>query len=410
MYRSYRYRIEPTKSQEATLASWLTLGCELYNAALEERRDAWRKQRVGIGLFSQMSDIPDIRKCRDEFTRIPVKVMRGWLRRLDRSFASFFSRLATGARGGFPRFKSRSRFDTVEIDDLGGCKLIVSGGNRIHIPMLGKVKLKQHRPTLGTPKSMRVVRDGSRWTVVIQCADVPSNPLSPAGHDVGIDLGINVLAMASDGEPFKNPHALRAAQLELARAQRRVSRRKRGSHRRRKAVRILARKHQRVANVRRENAIGIARSLVAKYDTIYVEDLNINRLARSMFAKSVHDASWGTLLHWIRVKAEEAGREVIAVDPRGTSQECSECDAEVRKDLSVRIHNCPHCGLVLDRDVNAARNIKARGRRVRGGSAGSQPPMIREESPTQVIHCPRNRASPSSPHAKCSMASAMTLK
>ena len=182
-------------------------------------------------------------------------------------------------------------------------------------------------------------------------------PLPKTDKSIGIDLGLTSLVTTSDGEKIPNLRPYKTAERRLARAQRRVSKRKLGSNRRRKAVVLLAKAHAHVANIRRENHIHVACALVEKADVICIEKLNVQGLSRSMLAKSVHDASWGNLKHWLLCKAESAGREVIEVDSRGTSQRCSQCDCVVEKKLSDRIHNCPHCGLVLDRDVNAAKNI-----------------------------------------------------
>lgn len=237
-------------------------------------------------------------------------------------------------------------------------KNIISNGKRIHIPLLGKVKFKYHRPIEGKPKAMRLTLDAKgHWYVTFACVDVPEKPLPFSNKKVGIDLGLTHFAATSDGELFENPRPMKEARLSLERACRRVSRRKKGSKRRKKAVKLLAIKHKMVANIRRENHISVAKSLVSRYGKVYVEALNIKGLASGMLAKSVHDAAWGNFLHWLRVKAEEAGREVLEVNPSGTSQICSGCGVEVRKDLSVRIHRCPDCELILDRDVNAARNI-----------------------------------------------------
>lgn len=378
VYRSYRYQLLPTRAQNVALTTWLRLGCELYNAALQERRDAWKKQRARVTVYDQSHDLAEVRAHRPEFSEIPIVVLRGWLRRLDRAFQAFFRRCKRGDAPGYPRFRAARRFDTIEVDDVGKRSPIVAGGNRIAIPLLGKVKFRQHRPLEGTPKSYRVTRDGDRWRVTIQCADVPVKPLPATDAVVGIDVGLYTLVATSDGELFKNPRTLQNAEREIARAQRRVSRRKKGSARRRKAVAILAKKHQRVANIRREHAILIARSLVARYGIICFEDLNIKGLARGMLAKSVHDAAWGILLHWIRVKAEEAARETRAADPRGTSINCNECGAPVPKALATRVHRCS-CGCVVDRDVNAARNVRNRA----VGAVGERHGLTRPQRPEQ---------------------------
>jgi putative transposase len=368
LIRSYRYRLNPTRAQERTLDRWLELTRELYNAALQGRRDAWEKQRVRISLYNQMKELSGIRKVRPEFCTIPIVVLRGVLRRLDRAFIGFFRRCTTGGAPGYPRFKSRGSFESILIDDMTTCNGLVAGGRRVAIPLLGKVKVKLHRPLDGTPKAMRMKRDGAgHWCVNFACINVCSKPLPRTGKIVGIDLGLHNFIATSDGDIIQNKRPGWTTELQLARAQRRVTRRKKGSRRRREAVRWFSRAHSHVVNKRREWHIVMARDLVARYDTIVFEDLNIMGLARSALARPVHDAAWGGFLHWLRCKAESAGREVVEVDPRGTSQECPECGNVVAKSLSERVHRCA-CGLVCDRDVAAARVILERGQRSRGAA------------------------------------------
>lgn len=373
MTRSFRYRLSPTQAQERTLQRWLGIACELYNAALQERREAWAKQRVSLREFDQFRELPGVRAARADVAAVPTVVLRGALSRVDKAFAGFFRRCAGGdAKAGYPRFKKRSRFASILIDDFSYLTrdkpLIVGGGKRVVLPRVGKIKLKMHRPLKGKPKGLRLVLDNGRWFVSFFCVDVPAAPKAAIERAIGIDLGIIHFAATSDGATFSNPRPLVQARIAMERAQRRWSRRKKGSVRRRKAARLLARRHARVANVRRENHIAVARQLVANYDTIFVEELTIERMARSKLAKSVRDAAWGNFLHWLHVKAEEAGREVTGVDPRGTSQRCSGCGVTVKKALAVRTHDCPHCGLVLDRDINAARNILSAGMALRGAA------------------------------------------
>jgi putative transposase len=322
-----------------------------------------------VTLYGQMHALAEVRAARPEFKAIPIVVLRAVLRRIDLAFAAFFRRVKAGQTPGYPRFRGRVGWDSLLIDDLGGKVPTAAGGRRVKIPLLGAVRFKQHRRVEGTPKAMRLKLDARGcWYVTFVCVEVPAKPLASTGADVGVDLGLLTLAATSDGECFKNPRVLREARLEVERAQRIVSKRVRGSRRRRKAARLLAIRHQHLAAVRRENHIRIARALVARYDTIYVEALSVRGLARGMLAKAVHDAGWGGLLHWLRVKAEEAAREVVEVNPAGTSQRCSGCGGAVPKDLTVRVHECPHCGLVLDRDVNAAVNILGLGRSLRRGA------------------------------------------
>ena len=362
--RSYRYRLKPTRRQARALMAWLAMTRELYNAALQERRDAWKKCGVSVSMYDQSRALAEVRDARPEFRRVPVVVLRGALRRLNGAFGAFFNRVKVGEKPGFPRFKGAHRFNTISIDDLRKRNPLDTDRRRLAIPMLGKVKIDIHRPMEGAPKTMRLTLDNGRWYASIQCVDVPTKPLAPAGHEVGVDLGLRSFAVTSDGEVFENPRVLRRAENAVSRAQRRVSKKRRGGRNRRKAAQRLARRHGQLRNTRREHHIQVARALVATNDLICVEALNIKGLARSRLSKSVYDVGWGSFLGWLRTKAEEAARVVVEVNPAGTSQTCSACGDEVRKSLAVRVHRCP-CGLVVDRDENAALNILAAGRAVR---------------------------------------------
>lgn len=369
--RSYRYSLRPTQAQTRTLTVWLRLTRELYNAALQERRDAWVKQHKSVSLYDQMAALPGVREVRPEFNAIPIVVLRGVLRRIDRAFKAFFRRCKSGETPGYPRFKGRGRFESLLLDDLGKKNPLIAGKKRVAVPLLGKIKVHLHRPLEGVPRGMRLKREGDHWYVTFACDGVPTKPLPKTGRIVGIDLGLHHFIATSDGQTVPNERPGGRAALHLASAQRRVTGRKRGSHRRRIAVRWLARAHAHVANQRRERHIVIAKALVAAYDVIFVENLNVKGLARGMLAKSVSDAGWASFLWWLAVKAEEAARENPKVRAAGTSMECPDCGNVVAKSLRERIHRCA-CGLVCDRDVASARVIEGRGLRLRGGA-----PLVR---------------------------------
>jgi putative transposase len=187
---------------------------------------------------------------------------------------------------------------------------------------------------------------------------VPIEPLPSTGHETGIDVGLKVFLITADGAAVENPRHYREAENQLAKAQRQVSRRKHGSNRRKKAVALLKRKHQRVKRQRRDFHHKTALALVRQYDTIYLEDLQVHTLVRNPYlAKSISDASWRQFRTILTFKAACAGKRVIGVPAQYTSQDCSGCGKRVRKSLSVRTHVCPSCGLVRDRDENAALNI-----------------------------------------------------
>lgn len=370
MRRVYRYRLSPTRAQEASLRETLERLRELYNAALQERRDAYRATGKSPTCYDQHHSLIEVRALRPEYATISTNLLQDALTRLDRAYAAFFRRCKAGEAPGYPRFKGRERYHTFTFKDVvrGRGAALVAGGKRVRLAGIGNVKIKLHRPYEGRIKQISVTLDGDgHWYVALSCDDVPLRPLPPTGRSVGVDVGITTFAALSDGTLIANPRPLETAQRSVAKAQRKVSRRVRGSKRRGKARVLLAKQHARVARVRLDFHHRVALELVERYDRITIEDLNIKGLARGMLARQVHDAAWGQFATITTGKAESAGRVLGRCDPRGTSQDCSACGGEVRKPLSVRIHACPHCGYVADRDVNAARNIERRGHRRRGG-------------------------------------------
>lgn len=371
MLRVYRYRLYPTRAQEGRMHATLDMLRELYNASLQERIAA-RRSGVKVTCYSQQAELREVRAVRPEFAAIHVHLLQDVITRLDRAYRAFFRRIKGGERAGFPRFKGRGRYRTFTFKDAGkgrGARLC-SAGKRVRVSGIGNIKIKLHRPIEGRIKTASVTLAGDgHWYIAFACDDVPAKPLPATGQSVGIDVGITTFAALSNGEMVANPRFFETAQREIAIAQRRVARRKRGSFRRRKAVELLAKRHDKVKRTRFDFQHKLALNLVQRFDSIAVEKLNVAGLARSRLAKQVLDASWSQFTTILQAKAECAGREFFAVDPRGTSQRCSGCDAVVPKALGVRVHDCPHCGLVEDRDVNAANNIKRLGQSRRGGEA-----------------------------------------
>lgn len=373
--RVYKFRLYPTASQEAAMVALLDKLRYFYNAALQERREAY-KHGVSITRAMQEKAITAVKNDHEcaEYAGVHTHLLQGVVKRLDLAFDGFFRRCKAGERPGYPRFKGRDRFDSFTFKDAGrgNGATIVAGGARVRLSGIGNVKLKAHREMEGALKTIGVKREAGHWYALIT-RDVPARPLPATGLSVGIDLGLTTFAALSDGTMVDNPRPLKAARLGVERAQRVVSRRKRGSRRRQKARAILARRHARVANVRRDFHHKTARAIVQKYDRIAVEDLNVWGLARGMLAKAVQDAGWGQFVAILTSKAEDAGRVFARVDPNGTSQECSACGGRVAKTLRVRVHRCP-CGCVMDRDTNASINVEHRafgtgpGRGLRGGA------------------------------------------
>lgn len=353
--RTYRYRIYPTARQRIALEAQLGFACQLYNAALEERRYAWRGRHRSVSLAEQFRQLTEVRAANMGPTKMSCSAMRDPLRRLDRAFTAFFRRVKAGTKPGYPRFRSAQRYDSLTWDSAWGLH-----NGRLALQGIGQVKVKWHRmlPASAVVRTVTVRRRAGRWYAGFSLQVSWLRPASVAGLPaVGIDLGIEHFATLSTGERIPGPRAHRAAMRQLRLAQRRLGRRQKGSHRRQKARLLLARRYERIRNLRHDHAHKLTRRLVAEFGLIAVEDLNIQGLARGFLAQHVRDQAWAAFLKVLEYKAAEAGTRFIGVPAGGTSQACSRCGVVVLKRLAERTHRCSDCGLVIDRDTNAARNI-----------------------------------------------------
>jgi putative transposase len=379
-HKTFKYKLQPTADQLLELERVLLLCRRLYNTALEQRITAWQRCHVSVSRYQQEAELKAIRAAFSEYTAIHSHVLQDVLARLDRTYQAFFRRVQRREKAGFPRFKGRDRFHGFTYKEFGNGARLDNGF--LVLSKIGRIAVRWSRPLQGTPKTVTVCREAGGWYVAFSCAEVPLRLLPLTGEQTGIDLGLESFATLADGGQIANPRVFRVAELELKRAQRRVSRRKKGSHRRRKAVHLLARAHQRVRRARADFHHKTALALVQQYDTIYHEDLQTaNMLRNHHLAKSIADAGWSAFLSILSCKAAEAGKTVVAVPPAFTSQACSGsgCGVLVMKGLSVRWHCCPDCGTSLHRDHNAARNILAWGTEHRRDSGAGQAP----QAPTQ---------------------------
>jgi putative transposase len=295
---------------------------------------------------------------RPEHCDIHSQVLQEVLTRLERAFAAFFRRVQHGETPGYPRFKTSTHYASFTYKQFGNGATLDNGF--LVLAKIGRIAVRWSRPLEGTPKTVTIRREADGWYACFSCADAPIRPLPLTGQETGIDLGLESFAILADGTQIANPRIVRVAQMHLKRAQRPVSRRQKGSQRRRKAVTILAKTHATVRRARTDFHHKTALALVRQYDTLSHEDLQTaNLLKNHHLAKSISDAGWSAFLSILSCKAGEAGKTVVAVPPAYTSQVCSEvtCGVLVHKGLSVRWHTCPECGTSLHRDHNAARNI-----------------------------------------------------
>ena len=395
MRRAYKFLLRPTSRQAAMLAAMLEDHRQLYNAALEERREAWRMRKANITFYSQAAQLKDVRAADPAGQgRWASHSQQATLRRLDRSFQAFFRRIKAGEKPGYPRFKGRGWWDSVTWQShRHGCKwdsVPHPTVTRVYLLGIGHVRVHQYRAVKGTIKTIAVKREAGRWYVILSCDDVPGGPLEPTGAVVGIDMGVVSFLTTSDGEHVPNPRPLAAIADRLAEAQQSLARKRRGSNRRRKAVRKVGALHVKVRRTRLDHAHKTAQALVRDHDVIVHEDLKIGNMTRRPkprlaedgtyepngaaakvgLNRSIQDTGWGVFLEMLRAKAESAGRVVIEVDARHTSQQCSECGHVAAGNRPSQAEfRCASCGHEAHADVNAAINILRAGLALREAQA-----------------------------------------
>jgi putative transposase len=374
--KTYKYKLMPTPEQQRALDQVLWRCRMLYNVALEERKTAWERCHVSITYYQQKAELPELKAVCPDYAEVNAQVLQDVILRVERAFQAFFRRVKQGEQPGYPRFQGYNRYNSFTYPQYGGGAVL--DGGLLSLSKIGRIPIRLHRPLDGTPKTVTISHEADGWYACISCAEVPTQSLPLTGCETGIDVGLKVFLITAEGEMVENPCHYRKAEKQLAKAQRRVPRRKQGSKRRRKVVALLKRKHQKVQRQRTDFHHKTALALLRTYDTIYLEDLRVANMVRNRhLAKSISDAGWAAFRTILACKAAYAGKQAVAVPPAFTSQDCSGCGDRVLKSLSVRTHVCPHCGLILDRDENAARNIQWAGQALRG-LAGMPAGMNRE--------------------------------
>ena len=402
--RNCTLRLYPTANQARQLESWLELHRLLYNQSLAERRDAWREEQRSISYNEQQNALPALKAEKPWYLPLGSHALQETVRRVDRGFKAFFRRLKGGQKPGYPRLKARDRFNSFTYPCVAGWKLTELGRGRgvLAVSNLGHIKLRGtcRVNLLGLDRKQMtcctIRRDRDKWYATITYNTVLSVLARPVAEDpesmTGLDAGLKSLGVLADGTEILRKRHLDEDAAIIKAASRSVSRKKKGSANRKKAVRELSRIHERVANRRKDYLDKTAARIVSTTSFLAVEDLSVkNMMAKGGRRKrglnrSMADAAIGRFLMILGSKAEEAGCQFVRVNPRGTTQECSRCGKTVLKDLSDRIHDCPYCGLVIDRDQNAAINILFRGLAL----AGREPSAVWRD----VRLDPKSRAIP----------------
>lgn len=378
MRLSYQYRLRPTKQQREIIDTTLDLLRRQYNYQLAQRFDWYEQNRCSIDRCPLVCHLPELKdkptkaiqqkslvqlkKDRPWYKKIHSQVLQEVCKRVELAFDRWLAGDRNGKKSGRPRFKGIGQYKTLTYTQFKDHYFV---GNKITLSKIGTVKVIVHRqlPDGFKIKTVSVTKKANGYYVTLSLDDktVPSIiPDLNLNNIVGVDVGLIDFYVDSDNNRIVAPKHLREAERKLKSTQRKVSRRKKGSNRRQKAIRKLGIQHKKVADARRDFHFKTANNLLKQYDVIAVEKLNLKGLVRTRLAKSIHDAGWGQFISILSNKAENAGLMVIAVNPNGTSQSCSNCGHVVKKPLSQRRHNCPVCHISMCRDLNAAINIKNR--------------------------------------------------
>jgi len=368
MRSAYKFRLYPTEDQIKKLEDTLETCRQLYNDALAAKKEAWEDDHYNLTYYEMAHQLSANRKRNTSLKAVYAHVLQDVLRRVEKAFQNFFRRVKNGETPGYPRFKGRGWYKSFTYPDAGigykieGSKLVLSG--------IGAIRIFKHREIEGKIKTCTIKHDSTGVWYAIFSVDTEEEPTKVEPQTaIGVDVGIKNAVTLSTGETFSYPRYLVQMEKKLAAAQRRLSRKIKGSKNWIKQKLKVAKIHKKIRNLRDEFLHQVSKKLVDKADLIVFENLNIKNMVRNHnLAKHILDHSWGRLIQYATYKAARAGKSVELVDSRYTSQRCSGCGIIVPKTLKDRVHECPRCGLRLDRDHNAALNILTLG--LRGRACG----------------------------------------
>lgn len=351
------FEIKPTKEQEAKLFQTLSLCRKLYNYALDQRITAYKTTGKGLTYTQQQNQLPKFKNDNSEYKSIQSQALQDVLRRLDTAYQNFFDK-----RAGYPKFKDRFHYNSFTIPQANGNRNFGKDGY-VYISKIGNIKMNAHQEfDQSKVKIINVKYDGLKWYANLTIEILNTDIASKTGKSIGIDMGLKELAITSEGKIYSNPKWLNKSEKKLKKLQRQLSRKNKGSNNRTKAKDKLAKQHAKVSNQRKDYLHKVSHEIVSNYDIIVLEDLQTSNMMKNhRLAKSISNAGWHKFSVYLTYKAARNGKVLLKVNPKNTSQKCSNCGEIVKKSLAVRVHKCPYCGLVLDRDINAAVNILAEG-------------------------------------------------
>jgi len=355
MIRTRKYKLYPNKQQKERLNNVLEACRFLYNSALQERKEAYRTKKVSISFYDQEKELTECRKEFPEIASVNRQVETDILMRIESAYRAFFAKIKNGAKAGLPRYKGKDRYDSFTYPS----QFRVSN-NRVNLSKIGIIKFRPRIENIPEIKTCTIKRELDKWHIYFSYSleDVKKKPVS--SKVIGLDLGTKDIISLSNGEKIKCPRFYEKSQKQLKFRQQRLFRKEKGSNRRKKAKVLLSKFFDKIARQRYDFNHKLSKTLINQYDLIGCEDLEIDKMTEgSYYAKSIYDAGWGQLVYMLTYKAEEAGKWVIPVNPSFTSQTCSECGSRSLV-FAERTAVCKDCGLIMDRDTNAAINILKR--------------------------------------------------
>lgn len=370
MRKTFKYRIYPNKKIKRILNNTLETCRFIYNKTLEIRINEYKENNKTLSLYDTNKLIPEMKEANPNICEIYSQIPQEVQLRVDLAFKNFFRRIKTKEKPGFPRFKSKDCYDSFTYKQNNGSFKIIDN-KWLKLSKIGNIQIKYHRPIEGLVKNCIVRRNSTgKWFVSFSCDVENHNILKPNEKSVGIDLGLTTFAVGSDNLKIKNPKFFKTSEKALAKSQRKLEKMVKGSEERTKQKKVIGKIHEKLSNKRNDFCHKESLKIVRKYQNIFLEDLDIKgmlknkvvenplgRYKEKLIHKGISNVCWNQFVNFVVYKAVEAGRTAILVNPKNTSQMCSKCGTIVKKTIEDRIHNCPSCGLKIDRDLNASYNI-----------------------------------------------------
>lgn len=373
IFKTFKYRIYPTENQKLIFNEWIETCRRLYNYFLHQRISHWdsekqlpKNYRVTLSCFSQQKFLPEMKQTNDYLKRVYAQSLCDVAKRVERSFDNFFRGFKTGEKIGFPKFKKRFEYHSFTYPQYKEGNNFGFRDNKLYLGKIGLVKLVLHRPIPENAllKTCTIIRDIDRYyaSISLEISNLLTEKTFDITKAIGIDLGITYLAALSNGELIENPSWFKDFEAKIARESRNLSRKKKGSSNRKKQQIKLAKLYRTLREQRTNFLHNLTSNIIETFDVIVLEDLRIkNMMKNKNLSKAIGNASWFSFRTMLEYKAIEKGKKVIIINPKNTSQICSNCKKKVKKTLAIRTHKCPYCNLVIDRDINAAKNILTKG-------------------------------------------------